>query len=169
MRPRVYSDIPGFCKAETLDGIRKHGFVLTPGRYVGAEEQEEDGEPFEEKYPRLLAELEACFMESERLMGVVRGRLIGWAMADRSTTLEPQPDPFSLQCSRVGVSSRRSSGPSQLNSPHRNHLEDAMRERGSEKTRIHPRSQADLGNEDTLLASSLPVGVSRRPQRPRLR
>jgi len=36
--------------------------VLTPGRYVGAEEQEEDAEPFEEKYPRLLAELEACFV-----------------------------------------------------------------------------------------------------------
>lgn len=71
-----YRDIPGFCKAETLDGIRKHGFVLTPGRYVGAEEQEEDSEPFEEKYPRLLAELEACFVEGE-LMGVVRERLKG--------------------------------------------------------------------------------------------
>ncbi|MFB1488452.1 MULTISPECIES: N-6 DNA methylase [unclassified Thiocapsa] len=77
LRPGVYSDIPGFCKAETIDGIRKHGFVLTPGRYVGAEEQEEDSEPFEEKYPRLLAELEACFVEGERLMGVVRERLQG--------------------------------------------------------------------------------------------
>ncbi|QVL48020.1 MAG: N-6 DNA methylase [Thiocapsa sp.] len=73
----TYRDIPGFCKAETIDGIRKHGFVLTPGRYVGAEEQEEDSEPFEEKYPRLLAELEACFVEGERLMGVVRERLKG--------------------------------------------------------------------------------------------
>ena len=45
----------------------KHGFVLTPGRYVGAEEQEDDGEPFAEKYPRLLAELEECFGEGERL------------------------------------------------------------------------------------------------------
>jgi type I restriction enzyme M protein len=68
----TYRDIPGFCKAQTLDGIRKHGFVLTPGRYVGAKEQEEDAEPFEEKYPRLLSELEACFVEGERLMGVVR-------------------------------------------------------------------------------------------------
>lgn len=72
-----YRNIPGFCKAETIDGIRKHGFVLTPGRYVGVEEQAEDGEPFEEKYPRLLAELEACFVEGERLMGVVRERLKG--------------------------------------------------------------------------------------------
>ncbi|HSO83671.1 class I SAM-dependent DNA methyltransferase [Thiocapsa sp.] len=73
----TYRDISGFCKAETINGIRKHGFVLTPGRYVGAEEQEEDGEPFEEKYPRLLAELEACFVDGERLMGVVRERLKG--------------------------------------------------------------------------------------------
>jgi type I restriction enzyme M protein len=73
----TYRDIPGFCKAETIDGIRKHGFVLTPGRYVGAEEQEEDSEPFEEKYPRLLAELEVCFVEGERLMSIVRERLKG--------------------------------------------------------------------------------------------
>jgi type I restriction enzyme M protein len=70
-----YRDIPGFCKAETIKGIGKHGFVLTPGRYVGAEEQEDDGEPFVEKYPRLLAELEECFGEGERLMGVVRDQL----------------------------------------------------------------------------------------------
>lgn len=72
-----YSDIPGFCKAETIAGIGKHGFVLTPGRYVGAEEQVDDGEPFAEKYPRLLAEVEACFGEGERLMAVVRERLKG--------------------------------------------------------------------------------------------
>jgi type I restriction enzyme M protein len=70
-----FRDIPGFCKAETIEGIGKHGFVLTPGRYVGAEEQEDDGERFAEKYPRLLAELEECFGEGERLMGVVRDRL----------------------------------------------------------------------------------------------
>ena len=60
-----------------MAGIDKHGFVLTPGRYVGAEEQVDDGEPFAEKYPRLLAELEACFGEGERLMAVVRERLNG--------------------------------------------------------------------------------------------
>jgi type I restriction enzyme M protein len=71
----AYRDIPGFCKSETTEGIGKHGFVLTPGRYVGAEAQVDDGEPFAEKYPRLLAELEECFAEGERLMGVVRGNL----------------------------------------------------------------------------------------------
>jgi len=72
----VYRDIPGFCKSETIAGISKHGFVLTPGRYVGAEEQEDDGEPFAEKYPRLLAELEECFGDGERLMAVVREQLL---------------------------------------------------------------------------------------------
>lgn len=70
-----YRDIPGFCKGETIEGIGKHGFVLTPGRYVGAEAQEDDGEPFAEKYPRLLAELEECFAEGERLTGSIRLRL----------------------------------------------------------------------------------------------
>ena len=71
----VYRDIAGFCKAETIEGIRKQGFVLTPGRYVGAEAQVDDGEPFTEKYPRLLADLEASFAEGERLTAVVRERL----------------------------------------------------------------------------------------------
>ena len=51
-----YEDVPGFCKSATLDEVRKHGHVLTPGRYVGAEAQEEDGEPFEDKMKRLTAE-----------------------------------------------------------------------------------------------------------------
>ncbi|WP_456405988.1 N-6 DNA methylase, partial [Thiolapillus sp.] len=71
----AYRDIPGFCKAVKLEEIEKHGFVLTPGRYVGAEEQEDDGEPFEEKYPRLLAELDACFEVGERLTSTVRDNL----------------------------------------------------------------------------------------------
>lgn len=71
----AYQPVPGFCKAATLDEIKKHGFVLTPGRYVGAEEQEADGEPFTEKYPRLLAELEEHFAESERLTRVIRENL----------------------------------------------------------------------------------------------
>jgi type I restriction enzyme M protein len=50
-----YRDIAGFCRAEMIEGFRKHGFVLTPGRFVGAEEQENDGEPFAEKYPQLVA------------------------------------------------------------------------------------------------------------------
>ncbi|MFA7171937.1 MAG: class I SAM-dependent DNA methyltransferase [Kiritimatiellia bacterium] len=72
-----YRNIPGFCRAEKLEGIKKYGFILTPGRYVGTEEQEDDSEPFTEKFPRLLTELELCFNEGERLMGVVRERLGG--------------------------------------------------------------------------------------------
>ena len=71
----VYRDIPGFSKAEAIEGIRKQGFVLTPGRYVGAEAPEDDGEPFAEKYPRLLAELEVSLAEGERLAAVVREKL----------------------------------------------------------------------------------------------
>lgn len=61
----AYSDTPGFCKKATIEDIDKHGFVLTPGRYVGAQEQEEDGEPFEVKYPRLVAELEQCLARNQ--------------------------------------------------------------------------------------------------------
>ena len=68
----VYRDIPGFCKAESIERIKSNGFVLTPGRYVGAEVQEDDGEPFKEKYPRLVAELEESFAEGEQLTGLIR-------------------------------------------------------------------------------------------------
>ncbi|MBZ0159159.1 MAG: type I restriction-modification system subunit M [bacterium] len=62
-----YEDIPGFCKSATLEEIRKHGHVLTPGRYVGAEAQEDDGEPFDEKMQRFTKKLEEQFTESARL------------------------------------------------------------------------------------------------------
>ena len=52
-----YEDVPGFCKSAELEEIRRHGHVLTPGRYVGAKAQEEDGEPFEGKMKRLVAQL----------------------------------------------------------------------------------------------------------------
>ena len=70
-------DAAGFCKAETIEGIGKRGFVLTPDCYAGAEAEEAGAEPSAEKYPRLLAELEACFGEGERLMVVVREQLHG--------------------------------------------------------------------------------------------
>ena len=70
-----YGDVPGFCKAAALDDIRKHGHVLTPGRYVGAEAAEEDGEPFEEKMRRLTADLETQFAESARLEAAIRENL----------------------------------------------------------------------------------------------
>jgi len=62
-----YADIPGFCKSTTLDDIRHHNHILTPGRYVGAAEVEDDGEPFEEKMARLTAELRAHTAQSAKL------------------------------------------------------------------------------------------------------
>ncbi|MBI4660539.1 MAG: N-6 DNA methylase, partial [Verrucomicrobia bacterium] len=70
-----YSDIAGFCKSAKLDEIRAHGFVLTPGRYVGAEEAEDDGEPFEQKMKRLTAKLEEQFAESAKLEKAIRQNL----------------------------------------------------------------------------------------------
>ncbi len=63
----VYADAPGFCKAASLDDIRQHGHILTPGRYVGAAEVEDDGEPFEEKMARLTAALRGQMAEGGRL------------------------------------------------------------------------------------------------------
>ena len=62
-----YEDITGFCKSATLDKIRKRGHVLTPGRYVGAEAQEDDGEPFDEKMKRLTTTLREQIVEGRRL------------------------------------------------------------------------------------------------------
>jgi type I restriction enzyme M protein len=81
--PREYSDIPGFCPSATTTtaAIATHGHVLTPGRYVGAEEVEDDGEPFEEKMPRLVAELHAHFAESDKLEAAIRTNLKGLGYA----------------------------------------------------------------------------------------
>ncbi len=62
-----YADVPGFCRAASLDEIRKHGHVLTPGRYVGAEETEDDGEPFDVKMQRLTATLREQQAEAKQL------------------------------------------------------------------------------------------------------
>jgi type I restriction enzyme M protein len=62
-----YADVPGFCKSATLEEIRSHAHVLTPGRYVGAADIEDDDMPFEEKLNTMRAELEAQFAESEKL------------------------------------------------------------------------------------------------------
>ena len=72
-----YEDVPGFCKSATLDEIKKHGYVLTPGRYVGAAEVEDDGEPFDEKMQRLTAELQECFAESDQLESRIKANLRG--------------------------------------------------------------------------------------------
>jgi len=70
-----YQDIAGFCKSVTLDEIRAQGYVLTPGRYVGAAEAEEDDEPFEQKMARLRKELEDQFEENVKLEKQIRQNL----------------------------------------------------------------------------------------------
>jgi type I restriction enzyme M protein len=74
---KPYADVAGFCKSATTAEIAGHGFVLTPGRYVGAEEVEDDGEPFDAKMKRLVAELESQFAESARLEAEIRANLRG--------------------------------------------------------------------------------------------
>ncbi len=62
-----YQDVPGFCKSAALEEVAEHGFVLTPGRYVGAPPAEEDAEPFDEKMKRLSTELAEQMAEGQRL------------------------------------------------------------------------------------------------------
>jgi len=71
----VYRDIPGFCKSATLEEVRKHGYVLTPGRYVGAEVVADDGEPFDQKMQRLVAQLRAQQAEAAKLDAAIAANL----------------------------------------------------------------------------------------------
>jgi type I restriction enzyme M protein len=80
--------VPGFCKAASLDEIKSHGYVLTPGRYVGAAAVEEDGEPFAEKMRRLTATLEQQFAESTRLEREIRESLRRVGYAETEPPLE---------------------------------------------------------------------------------
>jgi type I restriction enzyme M protein len=70
-----YADEAGYSKAAKLEDIKKHDYVLTPGRYVGAAEQEADSEEFEDKMARLTAQLNEQFGESARLEATIRGNL----------------------------------------------------------------------------------------------
>jgi type I restriction enzyme M protein len=72
-----YEDIAGFVKSEKLEKIQKHDYVLTPGRYVGAVDVEEDSEPFAEKMTRLTVQLKEQFSESERLEAEIKNSLAG--------------------------------------------------------------------------------------------
>ena len=72
---RDYEDVPGYCKSATLEDVRKHGHVLTPGRYVGVEPQPEDSEPFDEKMQRLVAELREQQAEGARLDAAITENL----------------------------------------------------------------------------------------------
>ena len=70
-----YAHVSGFCKATTLDDIRKHGHVLTPGRYVGAEEVEDNSEPFEEKMKLLTVALRQQQKEASKLDTAIAANL----------------------------------------------------------------------------------------------
>ena len=70
-----YEDIQGFCKSASIEEVRGHEYILTPGRYVGIEEVEDDGEPFDEKMSRLTGELAEMFGKSRHLEDEIRERL----------------------------------------------------------------------------------------------
>jgi type I restriction enzyme M protein len=71
----TYEDIPGFCRAATLEEIRGHGHVLTPGRYVGAAATEADDVPFEERFAALKETLAEQFAEAEELSALIQMKL----------------------------------------------------------------------------------------------
>lgn len=71
-----YEDVAGFCKSASIEEIRQHGFVLTPGRYVGAEDVEDDAEDFGTKLLRLSAQLKQHFAESDELQERIRRNLL---------------------------------------------------------------------------------------------
>lgn len=75
--PTEYEDIPGFCKGASIEEVRKHGHVLTPGRYVGVEAVEDDGEPFEEKMTRLTSQWRDQSKEARRLDAEIEKNLAG--------------------------------------------------------------------------------------------
>ena len=68
-------DVKGFCAVADTEAIAKQDYILTPGRYVGIEEQEDDGEPFEKKMERLTGELSELFQKSHALEQEIREKL----------------------------------------------------------------------------------------------
>lgn len=72
---KKYEDIQGFCKSASIEEVRSHEYILTPGRYVGIEEVEDDGEPFDEKMTRLTGELAEMFVKSHTLEEEIKERL----------------------------------------------------------------------------------------------
>ncbi len=81
-----YEDVLGFCKSATLEEIRKYGHVLTPGRYVGVEPEEEDDELFEDKMKRLVSELKEQQQEGKRLDAEIRANLgmLGFSLGEKT-------------------------------------------------------------------------------------
>ena len=74
-RNGTLEDEAGYCAVKTLQDIKAQDYILTPGRYVGIAEQEDDGEPFDEKMKRLTSELSGLFAESHRLEDEIKKQL----------------------------------------------------------------------------------------------
>jgi type I restriction enzyme M protein len=70
-----YDDVPGFCAAATVDAVAAQRYVLTPGRYVGSDEPDDDGEPIEQRIARLSGELDVAFQESDHAQRRVRSAM----------------------------------------------------------------------------------------------
>jgi type I restriction enzyme M protein len=66
-KDKKYQDVPGFCKSASLEELRKSGWILTPGRFVGAEEQQDNSEQFEEEMKRLVVQLNAQTVQARTL------------------------------------------------------------------------------------------------------
>ena len=79
-----YADVPGFSKSITLDEVHRHGYVLTPGRYVGLEPQNEDVELFEDRMKQLVAELREQMVEGAQLNTAIEANLdaLGFSVGD---------------------------------------------------------------------------------------
>ena len=75
--PGVYADVPGFCASADLEMIKGHGYVLTPGHYVGAALAEEDNTPFAERFAALQETLDSQFTQGEELVATIRQKLAG--------------------------------------------------------------------------------------------
>jgi len=84
-RTGVPAEVPGFCKVASLDEVREHKYALTPGRYVGAEEAEEDDEGFEEKMKRLVGQLGKEMVESARLDKEIQRNIAEIGFAEQLT------------------------------------------------------------------------------------
>lgn len=75
-REGVPDEVAGFCKAATLDEVRGHNYTLTPGRYVGSKDVEDDELPFEERLPQLVARLDEQFAKSAELEKLIKDNLV---------------------------------------------------------------------------------------------
>ena len=85
-KPGAYADVSGFCKSATLEDVRNHDHVLTPGRYVGVESQKEDDEPFEDKMNSLTDQLREQLAEARRLDNAIEANLAALGFGSRETS-----------------------------------------------------------------------------------